>query len=128
MRTWRAFIPILVLLLLAVVVYLPHMSRTIAYDESFTLRHYASQGVLSLINYSLPNNHLLHSLMVWISTSLIGNSLIGLRLPAFLFTLLSLAMVFHLGNKIGGKTAGIAAFVLLALHYEVAGYGMCQGL
>ena len=55
------------------------------YDESYTFQYHASQDVLNLVSdYTTPNNHIFHSLLVHCSYLLWGDSPAALRLPALL--------------------------------------------
>lgn len=61
------------------------LSQPVRYDEAFTFTHYASKPLgEALSTYDLPNNHLLHTLFVHLSTTLLGDGPVALRLPAFL--------------------------------------------
>lgn len=87
-------------LLLLCAYYMPHLTRTIRYDEAFTYIQYARSPLTALFVYTAPNNHLLNSLFVWISTNLIGNSVIGIRLPAFIAGMLALAYQYRLTKRL----------------------------
>ena len=55
------------------------------FDEAFTFLRFASQPLLEgLTTYAEPNNHLFHTLLVHISTSLFGDQPWAIRLPALL--------------------------------------------
>lgn len=109
-------------LLYCTAVYTSYILRTITYDEAFTFVHYAQDPISALFKYTLPNNHLLHSFLVWISTSVFGDSLIGLRFPAYAAGLLALAATYRLGARLWGHRAGIIALVLLAMLIPFANY------
>ncbi|MEH3053464.1 MAG: hypothetical protein PGN13_05555 [Patulibacter minatonensis] len=55
------------------------------FDESYTALHYV-QGSLGelLTTYDEPNNHILGSLLAWLSTGVLGGGPFALRLPALL--------------------------------------------
>ena len=45
------------------------------YDESFTVWRYASRGLKTVLSdYSLPNNHVMHSLGVYIAAGSVASS------------------------------------------------------
>ncbi|MCU0497156.1 MAG: hypothetical protein MUF87_07395 [Anaerolineae bacterium] len=105
---------IVVLVMCGVVaVYMPALTRTIEYDEAFTSLNYSVDPSIAIFGYSFPNNHLLYSLSAWASQGVWGHNLIGLRFPAWAAALLSLALIFRMGQRIGGFSAGLASIVLL---------------
>jgi 4-amino-4-deoxy-L-arabinose transferase-like glycosyltransferase len=57
----------------------------ITYDEAFTCTFYAPKPVSFILSdYTWPNNHLLHTLLVKISMAVFGTHLWSVRLPALL--------------------------------------------
>lgn len=55
------------------------------FDESYTAVHYVLGSVGHLLTtYDEPNNHVFHSLLAWVSTSVLGDGPFALRLPALL--------------------------------------------
>src|SRR5882762_9894840 len=64
----------LAVLLIAIIVRILHLGQPMRVDEAWTYVHYASQPLTeALSDYKLPNNHVLHTLFVWICTQLFGN-------------------------------------------------------
>lgn len=58
-------------------------TETIHYDEGFTYLSYASRSIGHiLLTYDAPNNHILHSLFVKVSTELFGTAPFVVRIPA----------------------------------------------
>jgi hypothetical protein len=61
-----------------------YLSQPMRYDEAFTYLAYASQPLAKgLARYDYPNNHLLHTLLVHVTTTVFGNHPWSLRLPAY---------------------------------------------
>ena len=61
-----------------------YLSQPMRYDEAFTYLAYASQPLAKgLARYDYPNNHLLHTLLVHVTTMVFGNHPWSLRLPAY---------------------------------------------
>jgi hypothetical protein len=110
------------LLFIACALYIPHLSATIRYDEAITYLQYAQSPIVALLIYEQPNNHLLHSFLVWCSTSLLGGSTIAIRFPAFAAGLLTLALAYRFGSRLGGRTIGAWALALLAISFAFAEY------
>lgn len=124
----RGWLSIVLLLLAACLIFIPYLDRSVLHDEAVSLMSYAQSPLVALFNYSQPNNHLLHSFFMWLSTSLIGDSLVGMRLPAFAAALLTLVMTWRLGRLAHGWQAGVLAGALLLaspmfMHYMVNARG-----
>lgn len=85
------------------------------YDESVTYVDYASRPVWAVLSdYSLPNNHIFHTLMVFLTTRLLGDAPWAIRLPAFLAGLFSVLAAFYLGRSLYRREAGWLAASLVA--------------
>ena len=90
------------------------------YDESFTFLVFANRGILDLFFYPLPNNHVLHTLLVKLSTSIFGSHPISIRLPAFLAGIASIPLIFHLSRRLINQKSGfLAALIMSILPYLV---------
>lgn len=64
---------------------LQFLSEPLRYDEAYTYRTYAMHPIsFILTDYSLPNNHIFHSLLLHFTTAIFGNSEASVRLIAFL--------------------------------------------
>lgn len=122
-KHWQTLI-VVILLLVSFSFFLCYIGRTIQYDEAYTLRHFAVHPGIALLSYTEPNNHKLHSLLVWVSTLLAGKSLIAVRFPALLLAVLTLAMMYRVGRKAGGWQVGLAAAVFLATNGVFADYAV----
>ena len=87
-RDWIEAAPIerVVAVLLGVIgmgIRFAHLRQPMRHDEAYTYLHYARAPLsVALSDYTYPNNHLFHTLLVWISTRVFGNSEVAIRLPA----------------------------------------------
>lgn len=101
------------------------LDKPIRYDESFTYLEYGRSyiGYISM-NYSYPNNHILHSILVRISTIILGNDLWAIRLPAFIGGIMVLVFTFFAGRKWFGLKAGILALSLVVCSEWLIGYSV----
>jgi hypothetical protein len=87
----------------------------VTYDESYTFIAFASKGVwASITDYSLPNNHIFHSILVFFSTALMGDALCALRLPAFLAGLGMICAAYAFGKSTYSEETGLAGAALVA--------------
>jgi hypothetical protein len=95
---------------------LAHLSQPMREDESWTYTYYASRSLMEgLSNYSLPNNHFLHTLLVHLSTGVFGGAPWAIRLPALVAGILLIPATFWLARSVvGGPAALIAAAAVAA--------------
>ncbi len=105
----------LAVLLSAVALYAPALTRTLIYDEAFNLANYTG-SLRDVFAYSFPNNHMLHSLLLSLSVHTIGDSELVLRLPALFAALLTLALAGRTAGHLAGRPAALLSMVLLAGH------------
>jgi hypothetical protein len=115
---------ITLLLLIFAALTIPYLNRTMQYDEAYTVRHFAVSPVRALFSYTDPNNHLLHSFIVWGISLVSGTSPVAVRFPAFGFALLSLGMMFRLGKRLINFEGGVMAAILLATNLTFADYAV----
>lgn len=103
--------------LVAVALRLPGLTAELNHDEAFTWLSFASQPYVQIISdYSLPNNHLFHTLLVRLSTQTFGQTEWAMRLPALLAGILAIPAIYLLGRAFSANTAtGLIAAWLLAL-------------
>jgi hypothetical protein len=94
---------------------LAHLRQPMRHDEAYTFLHYATAPLsVALSDYTYPNNHLFHTLLVWISTRLFGSSEVAIRLPAFVFGMLVVPAVYRLALRFGDRGASLMAMALAA--------------
>ncbi|MBK6721062.1 MAG: glycosyltransferase family 39 protein [Sphingomonadales bacterium] len=89
------------------------------YDEIFTLTQYVRAPLGQLLtDFSSLNNHMFYSLQAKAAVALLGESAWVLRLPAMLFGLASLVLVWVIGRGPAGRSAALFAALLLAISYH----------
>lgn len=93
-----------------------HLDVPLRYDESRTFLHYATLPLGEvLITYDSPNNHLLHTLLVWVAHHFGGWNWVALRLPAFLSFCLLLPALWWFVRREYSPTAALFAVVLVGV-------------
>lgn len=103
--------------------------QPVQYDEAYTFIHYASQSLTTILaNYSAPNNHILHTLLVALAYHLLGADLWTLRLPAFLAGLLAVPAAYVAARRFFSAHQSLAAAAGLAvtpvlIEYSANGRG-----
>lgn len=100
------------------------LTRTMMYDEAVTFFEYAVSPIRALFVYNMPNNHLLHSLAVWLTTTLMGDSLVAIRFTALAAAVLSVAMQYRLMRQIAHPSIAIVSACLLATLTIVGEYAV----
>ena len=101
-------------------------------DEVATYLFYVRKPPLyGLVSYTLPNNHVLHTLLVSVSTWVFGNHPWAIRLPAFVAGVALIPLTYVVARRLFDERAGLvaAAFVasssvLIELSTNARGYTM----
>jgi 4-amino-4-deoxy-L-arabinose transferase-like glycosyltransferase len=111
----RSRLALLGILICGVILRVSLLNLPVSYDEAYTYIAFARQdwfGILS--DYSLPNNHILNSLLVKLATTLLGNHPWSLRIPALLAGLAAIPLVYALGKRLFNQNVALAASALVA--------------
>jgi hypothetical protein len=96
----------------------------ITYDEAFTYVYYASRPLHVLLSdYSYPNNHVFHSLLVKLSTGVFGINKVALRLPAFVAGMLALPVFYLFVRRMFNRHIALLTLVLLVPYGRFIEYG-----
>ena len=109
-------IKIVLTLLVIFAFYIIRLQDVITYDEVYTFYAYSYNPLVALLRYTLPNNHQLHSVLVWFSTSLIGDSVIAIRLPALFASMLTVSVMYAIAKRFYTSYIGWLLVILLAVH------------
>jgi hypothetical protein len=95
-----------------------YLEQPMRYDESWTFLVYVNQRWLDVFNYSAPNNHVLNSLLIKLSTITWGGHPVVIRLPAFLFGLGSVFLTYRLANRLWGG-GYVASLIMASMPYLI---------
>jgi len=96
----------------------------IRYDEAYTFMAFAVRPAWSILSdYSLPNNHILHTLLVRAAYLAFGGELWAIRLPAFLAGLATVAAAYLAARLFYGRRAALLAAGLAAVWPYLVHYG-----
>ena len=118
-----------VTVLFGIAVRLVFLFQPIRYDEAFSFTYYASKPLaLGLSDYSFPNNHLFHTLLVHLAYSLLGNQPWVIRLPAFIAGILLVPAGYLAARTFYDKHAALLAATMIAsssplIEYSTNGRG-----
>ena len=120
---------VLLILLLGVLVRLFFLFQPIRYDEAFTFVNFASKPIYrGLSDYSYPNNHLFHTLLVRLAYLFFGNQTWIIRLPAFIAGILIVPAAYVVMRIYSNKmtallTAGLVAASPSLIFYSTNARG-----
>ncbi|GEM_PF-629129 len=131
-NTRSALIPVtlIVIVIIGILIRLLFMARPMFYDEALTFIEYATISLPRLVaRYNTPNNHIFHSVLMWISYHLFnsGEPFI-IRLPVFITGILSIPAAYWVGARfyhprVGLLTAALVAVSLPMIDYSVNARG-----
>ncbi|MBM3152077.1 MAG: hypothetical protein FJZ96_07730 [Chloroflexi bacterium] len=103
------------------------LDRSVEFDEAYTLISFARRGFSKIVSdYHVPNNHVLHTILVRVSYLLLGDEIWKIRLPAFLAGLLVIPATYLLGRILYNRETGlvasgiVATLPLMALQSSIA--------
>lgn len=134
LRNWRPALPFLLSLagitLVAVFTRLVFVNRPFLHDEAYTFEAFAVRPFAKIItDYSLPNNHVLHTIFVRISYLLFGDSPLAVRLPALAAGVFMVPAAYMLARRLYDRSTAIlsaglvaAAPVLIDYSTDARGY------
>jgi len=105
------------------------INKAIAYDEAYTFIQFASRPFKHILaDYSAPNNHILHTILVGIAYRLFGGQAWVLRLPAFIAGILTVPAMYITARRFCSAPQALGASALIAvipvfINYSVNGRG-----
>jgi len=106
---------LLIIVMTAVVVRLWFLFQPMRYDEAFTFIQFASKPLYrGLSDYSYPNNHPLHTLLVHIAYSIFGSQPWVIRLPVFCAGILTVAASYVATRIVFDKRSALLAAAFVA--------------
>lgn len=127
--TLYTFIALGVIMLIGLYLRSIDLNQPIAYDEAYTFIHFASRPFKYILaDYSAPNNHIFHTILVAIVYRLFGGEAWALRLPAFTAGILMIPVMYIAARRFFSRhqalaAAGLVAVIPLFINYSVNGRG-----
>lgn len=91
------------------------LAQPLRYDEAYTFLNFVNGHVLGLFEYPYPNNHVLHTIWVKLSTMIGGAHPWSIRLPAFIAGIASIPLMFCLARTLTKEGSGIFATVVTSV-------------
>jgi hypothetical protein len=101
------------------------LNQSIAYDEAYTFIHFASRAFKHILaDYSAPNNHIFHTILVGIAYRLLGGQPWVLRLPAFSAGVLMIPAMYFAARRFFCSSQALAASALIAVTRSFINYSV----
>lgn len=128
-KRYREQLGLLVLVIAGLCVRLRYVFDPVRYDEAYTYLYFAKYPFAHILtDYSLPNNHVLHTLLVKISIAVLGVTEFALRFPALLAGVAMIVMGYYVARTYLEKIpafffAAIFAFSHYTIFYSVNARG-----
>ncbi len=99
--------------------------QPMAYDEAYTYTNFARLSLPEAIgNYNSTNNHVLNTLLIYITTRIWGPAEWAIRLPVFCCGVLLIPAVFLWGRAWLGVSVGLMAAAFVAVSPELITYSV----
>jgi hypothetical protein len=121
-KDWGFLAAVFLITVMAVIYRLEFIYSSLHHDEAYTFMAFAHSLWSAVTDYHLPNNHVFHSILVYLSTQLFGIQPWSVRLPAFSAGVLLSPAVYALGKRFYDHWIGLAAALLVALSPALIGY------
>src|SRR5689334_18795614 len=123
--TRLTFITLGAILLIGLCLRIIDLNQYIAYDEAYTFIHFASREFKHILaDYSAPNNHIFHTILVGISYRLFGGEPWALRLPAFTAGVLMIPAMYLTARRFFSNSQALAASALVAVTPSFINYSV----
>jgi 4-amino-4-deoxy-L-arabinose transferase-like glycosyltransferase len=114
-----------VITLAAATVRFAHLGDYKHYDEAFTVWRYGTAPLTTTIsNYSFPNNHIFHSVLVNASYRVWGSDEWVVRLPAYLAGVLLVPLGYFVFGRASSRFAGLLTAALVAGSSVLVGFSV----
>jgi Dolichyl-phosphate-mannose-protein mannosyltransferase len=126
---YREQLGLLVLVIGGLIMRLRYVFDPVRYDEAYTYFHFAKYSFVRILtDYSLPNNHVLHTLLVKISIVFLGVTEFALRFPALLAGIAMIVVGYFFARTYLAKIpaflfSSILAFSHYAIFYSINARG-----
>jgi len=113
---------VLALIFLAVVFRMEKANSPMVHDEAYTYVTFSRSLFTAMTDYSKPNNHILHSILVYFSTMFFGKGAWVVRLPAFLAGVLLVPASYWLASRLYDRWTALGTAFLVAWFPPLVAY------
>ncbi len=112
----------LLVTVIAGILRLENICSSLHHDEAYTFVAFARSLFTAVSDYHLPNNHVFHTVLVYLSTQAFGIQPWAVRLPAYVAGVLLSPVVYALGKRHYDRWTGLAAALLIAFSPVLISY------
>ena len=102
------------IVLLGLLLRIFYLDQPMRFDESATFLNYVNKHWSLVFNYTAPNNQVLNTILIKLSTKLWGGHPFVIRLPALAFGVACIPLIYLVCKKLG--SGGYIAALILAVH------------
>jgi uncharacterized membrane protein len=116
----RCWLGLLVITALGAASRILFLSMPIRYDEAYTFIAFAMRPLNFIVsNYHLPNNHVFHTILVYLTYHLFGDQLWSIRLPALLAGILIIPATYLVARLFYSRSTALFSAGLVAASSEL---------
>jgi hypothetical protein len=112
----------LAIIFLAVIFRMEKANSPMGHDEAYTYIAFSRSLFSAITDYSKPNNHILHSILVYFSTRIFGKGAWAVRLPAFLAGVLLVPASYWLASRLYDRWTALGTAFLVAWFPPLVAY------
>ncbi len=115
----------IIIILIGVSTRLLYIDRPVFHDEAKTFHDFISRDWINTItNYYVPNNHVFHSILSRISYLVGGNQEWVIRLPVFIFGVITMLLSYVCSRILFNKNIAIISCALIANNIPLVSYSV----
>ncbi len=103
------------------------LSLPLRYDECRTFLQFVNRSARDLFSYTEPNNHVMHTLLVKLSTRVWGSSPLPIRIPALLASVASIALIYRVARDMDRESGTLSALAAAVFPYLVLFGSIARG-
>jgi len=113
---FRELLALAGIVVVAMLVRMPFLVHSLWFDEIASIGDFVKYGPGPILGaWFTPSNHVLQSLLSWVSATAFDASEPMIRLPSLLAGLFTVAVVYALGRRVGGASLALVAAGVMAL-------------
>jgi hypothetical protein len=113
---------VVAIIFLAIVFRMENANSPMKHDEAYTYITFSRSLFSAMTDYSKPNNHILHSILVFFSTRIFGKGAWVVRLPAFLAGVLLVPASYWLASRLYDRWTALGTAFLVAWFPPLVAY------
>ncbi len=118
-------LPLILLTLAALALRLAYLNRPIYTDEAYTYLYFIRDGLADVLtDYREPNNHILQTILAWVSVTMGGNHPAVMRLPALIAGVALVPAVYDAARRLYNERAALVAAALVTVSIPLAEYAV----